>query len=195
MHDDAVFVRGVGRWHMSPDSRLQAEFAYADGEQDTDDQEMEILEWGVRYDMILAGLPLIGDTQMFLGYRGVHADNGQPAGDTGDFTEHTIMVGTSHSFGGSTIKEVERYGAGLDLPDFVRWGIVRQKSWISRSEFREQNSKRRRVPRRLFCMSVPQCTRQSGAQSASAPLLSSNHRAYMHVRPDNNNTTARQPGC
>lgn len=119
---NAVFVRGVGRWHISPDSRLQAEFAYANGDQDTNDKEMEIFEWGVRYDMMLAGLPIIGDTQLFVGYRGTNADNGRPAGDTGEFTEHTVLIGTSHSFGGGTMKEVERFGAGLDLPDFMRWG-------------------------------------------------------------------------
>lgn len=118
---NAVFARGVGRWHISPDSRLQAEFAYANGDQDTDNQDMDIFEWGVRYDMVLAGLPLIGDTQLFVGYRGTDVDNGTPVADNGAFTEHTVLIGTSHSFGGSTMKEVERFGAGLDLPDFMRW--------------------------------------------------------------------------
>jgi len=50
---------------MSPDSRLQAEFAYANGERDTNDEELEIFEWGVRYDLVLAGPRFIGDTQLF----------------------------------------------------------------------------------------------------------------------------------
>ena len=119
---DAFFVRGVGRWYITPDSRLQAEFAYADGKQDTDDQDMEVLQWGARYDMVLAGLPVIGDTQVFVGYRGVHAENFDDPGDNGEFTDRTIMVGSSHSFGGSSMKETERFGAGLDLPNFMRWG-------------------------------------------------------------------------
>ncbi|MEO9874351.1 MAG: hypothetical protein ABJM26_06325 [Anderseniella sp.] len=122
---NALFVRGVGRWYITPDSRLQAEFSYANGDQDGIDgdrlNDMDVFEWGVRYDMLVSGIPIVGDTQFFVGYRGFDADNGRSLSDTGAVTEHTIMVGTSHSFGGSSMKETERFGAGLDLPNFMRW--------------------------------------------------------------------------
>jgi len=121
---DAFFVRGVARWFITPDSRLQGQIAYADGKQDGPAQyDMDIIEWGVRYDMILADLPVIGDTPVYVGYRGARFDNegSGPGGDDGQYTEHTIMVGTSYSFGGNTMREFDRVGATLDLPNFGRW--------------------------------------------------------------------------
>ena len=121
---EAVFVRGVARWFLTPDSRLQGQVSYAAGHQDTGDPyDMDIIEWGVRYDMILAGLPVIGDTPVYVGYRGARFDNegDGPGDDDGQYTEHTIMVGTSYSFGGNTMREFDRVGATLDLPNFGRW--------------------------------------------------------------------------
>jgi len=121
---DAVFVRGVARWFITPDSRLQGQVSYAAGHQDSGDSyDMDIIEWGVRYAMILAGLPVIGDTPVYIGYRGARFDNeGDGADDDdGQYTEHTIMVGTSYSFGGNTMREFDRVGATLDLPNFGRW--------------------------------------------------------------------------
>jgi hypothetical protein len=126
---EAVFVRGVGRWFITPDSRLQGQVAYASGKQDSPSAggaaefDMDIIEWGVRYDTVLQGLPVIGDTPVYIGYRGARFDN-EGAGsniDDGQYTEHTIMVGTSYSFGGNTMREFDRVGATLDLPNFGRW--------------------------------------------------------------------------
>ncbi|MEM9470306.1 MAG: hypothetical protein AAGA00_00010 [Pseudomonadota bacterium] len=130
---DAVFVRGVGRWFMSETSRLELEFSYADGDADTEPDDHTVLEWGVRYDTVLAGLPIIGDTPVFVGYRGARFENddapGNPNGggggegglDSEDYLDHTIMVGTSWSFGGGNMKQFDRVGATLDLPNFGRW--------------------------------------------------------------------------
>lgn len=121
--NDAFFGRGVVRWYMDPNSRLQAEFAYAAGKQDDDDDDMDVIAWGVRYDTMIAGLPIIGDTNVFVGYRGNYAEVFEAPGDTdnADYMDHTIMIGTSHSFGGGSMQETERRGAGFDLPDFGRW--------------------------------------------------------------------------
>lgn len=122
---DAFFVRGVARWFMTPDSRLQGEVAYADGSQDgpaNDVKDMEVIQWGVRYDTVISGLPLIGDSAVFVGYRGIHFDNGCCGEDDASrFTEHTIMAGFSHHFGGQTLLEFDRVGATLDMPNFGRW--------------------------------------------------------------------------
>lgn len=121
---NAFFVRGVARWFMTPDSRLQGEVSYANGDQDSDDPfNMDIVQWGVRYDTVLAGLPLIGDSAVFVGYRGGFYDIGvDPAqNETGRFTDHTVMAGFSYHFGGQTLQEFDRVGATLDLPNLGRW--------------------------------------------------------------------------
>jgi len=119
---DAFFVRGVARWFMTPDSRLQGEVAYADGEQDSDNKDMDVIQWGVRYDTVIGGLPIIGDTAVFVGYRGTRFDNiCCNDSDTGRFTEHTIMAGYTYHFGGMTLLDFDRVGATLDLPTFGRW--------------------------------------------------------------------------
>lgn len=123
---DAFFVRGVARWFMTPDSRLQGEVAYANGTQDDDGgdgpHDMDVIQWGVRYDTVIGGLPLVGDSAVFIGYRGTHFDNGCCSNDdTGRGTEHTIMAGFSYHFGGQTLLDFDRVGATLDLPNFGRW--------------------------------------------------------------------------
>ena len=115
---DAFFVRGVGRWFLTPDSRLQAEVSYVDGDRDSDSEGETIIEWGGRYDWVLPGLPLIGDTPVYVGYRGAHFENGA---DLAEYTEHTVMVGTVYHFGGSNRQEFDRTGATLNLPNFGRW--------------------------------------------------------------------------
>lgn len=120
--NNAFFVRGVARWFLTPDSRLQAEVSYVDGDRDNrsgDANEGEtIVEWGGRYDWVLPGLPLIGDTPVYVGYRGAYFENGD---DLAEYTEHTVMVGTVYHFGGPTKHEFDRTGATLNLPNFGRW--------------------------------------------------------------------------
>lgn len=119
---DAFFGRGVARWFMTPDSRLQAEFAYVDGEVDRPNTSgMTIVEWGVRYDTVIRDLPILGDRNVFVGYRGAHFDKDDSQGDAGEFVDHLIMVGFTHRFGTESIKDTDRYGATLDLPNFGRW--------------------------------------------------------------------------
>jgi len=118
---DAFFGRGVVRWFLDPDTRLQAEVAYVEGDTDVDDDraDMTIVEWGVRYDTVIRDLPILGDRNVFVGYRGAHYD--KDGEDPGEFSDHTIMVGFTHRFGTQTILETDRYGATLDLPNFGRW--------------------------------------------------------------------------
>ena len=118
---EAFFVRGVARWFIDGASRLQVEGAFANGDVDGDDDgNMDIFEWGVRYDRIV-GLPLLGDTQMFVAYRGNSFDKNED--DPGAFVDHTFMVGTSMHFGGNSMQEFDRVGATLDTPNIGRWVI------------------------------------------------------------------------
>jgi hypothetical protein len=129
---NATFVRGVARWFMSETSRLELEFSYADGDADTEPDGHTVIEWGARYDTVLAGLPIIGDTPVFVKYRGARFENDDAPGggggggnqgdpDSEEYLDHTIMVGTRWSFGGDNMKQFDRVGATLDLPNFGRW--------------------------------------------------------------------------
>ncbi len=118
---DAFFGRGVVRWFMDADTRLQAEAAYVEGKTDNGDDrdDMTIVEWGVRYDTVIRDLPILGDSGVFVGYRGAYYE--KDGGDPGEFSDHTIMVGFTSRFGTETILDSDRYGATLDLPNFGRW--------------------------------------------------------------------------
>jgi hypothetical protein len=122
---DAFFGRAVARYFfgeqsfLGSDNRLQAEFAYVTGDIDDDgEEEGRILEWGARYDFTLENLPIVGETHLFLGYRGAKFEN---LDDDDRFMDHTIYIGSSHSFGGPTMQDFDRTGATLDLPNFGRW--------------------------------------------------------------------------
>ena len=114
---DAVFGRGVVRWFLDENTRLQGEVSYADGTVDGDD-DGNVVEWGVRYDTTLAGLPIIGDTNVFLGYRGAQFTNDE---EDDSFVDHTIMAGFRYAFGGNSLKDIDRVGATLDAPMIGRW--------------------------------------------------------------------------
>jgi hypothetical protein len=72
---------------------------------------------------VIPGLPILGDSNVFVGYRGAHyeKDAGSGPDDDAEFVDHIVMVGFSHRFGTQSIKETDRYGATLDLPNFGRW--------------------------------------------------------------------------
>ncbi len=114
---DSFFGRGVVRWFLEENTRLQGEVSYADGTVDGDD-DGNVVEWAVRYDTVFEGLPLIGDAGVFVGYRGARFEN---EGENNEFTDHTVMIGFRHAFGGSTMRETDRVGATLDAPTIGRW--------------------------------------------------------------------------
>lgn len=119
VHDDAFhnawFGRAVGRYFFSPDTRLQAEFSYANGEQDTDNKDMEVFGWGARIDH-----QVFDKLSIFAAYDGNNYDNGD-GGDTGAYTEHTVRGGISILFGRPDLLSADRTGPSLDLPRFGRW--------------------------------------------------------------------------
>lgn len=118
--DEGFFARGVFRWFMADGSRIQLEGTYLNSDYDVAVfGDMEAFSVGARYDFTLASLPVIGDTQLYVGYRGVFRDNcTNPTGGSGvEIDDHTIMIGTSYSFSGDRLT-VDRQGATLDTPDF-----------------------------------------------------------------------------
>ncbi len=114
---NAVFVRGVGRYFVSPQTRLQAELSGAWGKQDTDDKNMEIYGWGVRADHQFTDM-----LSAFLGYQGAYYDNGS-GGDTGDYVDHQVRAGFSVLFSRPDLMSVDRTGPTLDLPWMGHWAV------------------------------------------------------------------------
>jgi hypothetical protein len=115
--DEGFFARGVFRWFMANDSRIQLEGTYLDVDYDFFGG-MEAFSVGARYDFNI-GLPVIGDTPLYVGYRGTFRDGCLPFAQRGgaDVDDHVIMIGSSYSFSGDRIT-VDRQGATLDTPDF-----------------------------------------------------------------------------
>ncbi len=118
--DDGLFARGVFRWFTAGGSRLQLEGTYADIDYLFNQGNTEWISGKVRYDFSI-GLPIIGDTPLYVAYRGTHRDNCTFNGGD-DVTDHTVMIGTSYSFNGDR-KTIDRQGATLDTPDFGNMAV------------------------------------------------------------------------
>ena len=114
--DTGYFGRGVFRWFFANNSRLQLEGTYLNADFNTSGMGYDSYSLGARYDFTLAGLPFIGDTALYVGYRGTFRDSCLPT-YSADVDDHTIMVGTSYSFSGDLLT-VDRLGATLDTPEF-----------------------------------------------------------------------------
>ena len=105
------FVRGVGRWFITPDMMVEAEVSYGETDLYIDGfGDGEFWNWGVKGKMrILSSLPIYG----VLAYRG--GDYDAPSDDdTGG--DHVFLVGVSVLFGPATLKKNDRLGATLDMP-------------------------------------------------------------------------------
>jgi hypothetical protein len=108
---DAWFLRGVGRYSFSPDTFLQAELNYADGQQDTDDQDMTVLGWGARIEHRLDSVP---NLSIFAAYDGARYENGDSGNDDGHYVEHIVRIGINVHFGSDGM-------TAIDTPNFGRW--------------------------------------------------------------------------
>ena len=120
--DDGFFVRGVFRWFLDSSSRLQLEGTYLNADFANGGGDMDAFSVKARYDFTIHAIPLVGDTPIYVAYRGTFRDScgdRQPNAGPGfgDLNDHTIMVGTSYSFSGDRLT-VDRQGATLDTPDF-----------------------------------------------------------------------------
>lgn len=113
---DAWFGRAVGRYFFDPETRLQGEFSYADGKQDTDDQDMEIYSWGVRFDR-----QIVNNMALFVAYNGGYFDNSSGGNDDGSYYDQVVRGGISISLGRSDLLQIDRTGPNLDMPWAGRW--------------------------------------------------------------------------
>lgn len=111
---NAWFGRGVARFFMDGNTKLEGELSYASGENDTDADDMDVWGWGLRYERAVPSM----DAGLFLAYQGNYYDNSTEART---LTEHTLKLGLSFAFGIEGQKYVDRHGATLDLPMVTRW--------------------------------------------------------------------------
>lgn len=112
--DNAFLVRGVGRYFVTDDAKIEAEVSYMEGSDVIDDDDDgKAWEWGVSGMLRLSDqMPIYGT----LAYRGADYDT-TTEGDEGE--SHSLMAGVTFLFGGSTLKENDRMGATLDSPTTV----------------------------------------------------------------------------
>lgn len=112
---DAWFGRGVARFFVDGNVKLEGELSYASGEADTGPtDDMDVLGWGARYERTLPSM----DAAFFLAYQGNHYNNDSEARSV---TEHTLKLGLNFAFGIEGQKYIDRHGATLDLPMVTRW--------------------------------------------------------------------------
>ena len=115
--DEGFFARGVMRWFLTHDSRLQLEGTYLNADYGNLGLNMEAFSVKARYDFTLASMPMIGDVPIYLAYRGTFRNDCAVEFQSFGVDDHTLMVGSSYSFSGDLLT-VDRQGATLDTPDF-----------------------------------------------------------------------------
>ena len=118
---DAFFVRGVARWFLNDNFRLQGEFSWAAGEEadSSPADNFTFYSWGLRADRVMGSNPIA----LFAAYEGLWGEEEEvgcsPCNET--YTEHRLIVGVAFHFGVSDLKAQDRRGATLDTPDVGRW--------------------------------------------------------------------------
>ncbi|MEL7302739.1 MAG: hypothetical protein AAGJ53_03495 [Pseudomonadota bacterium] len=113
--DEGWFVRAVGRYFFTPNSKLQAEISYSEAEVSNNDEDYSFIGWGVEYERRISVHPI----SFFVAYEGTYGENEL---DNRDYTDHTAKLGLKFHFGGASLKDIDRRGATLDTPSALpRW--------------------------------------------------------------------------
>jgi hypothetical protein len=111
--NEGWFVRGVARYFLRPDTKLEAEFSYAEADPYIDGNDKgEFTGWGASLDHKLFDVRSY-PVYATLGYRGAYYD---ATTENDHATEHVFKAGIKVMFGASTLQQNDRYGATLDLP-------------------------------------------------------------------------------
>lgn len=119
---DGFFARGVGRWFMGVDTRVQVEGLYSNLRfRDGDSENYDVYQWGARFDTVWEDTPIMASLPLFMAYRGTYRDgclgNEYANGADNDTMDHTIMAGLSYSWGAPSKMDGDRRGATLDTPN------------------------------------------------------------------------------
>ena len=109
--NDGWFVRGVARYFLAPNTKLEAEISYAEADPYADGGLTgKFTGWGVSIDHKLFNVmnfPVYGT----VAYRGAEYDVGSQSA-----TEQVFKAGIKVLWGAADLKHNDRYGATLDLP-------------------------------------------------------------------------------
>lgn len=117
--DDGYFARGVMRWFVTGDSRVQVEGSYFKSDFVRRGSN-DAFSFGARYDFSL-DIPVVGESALYVAWRGQWRSDclrGFNNNSGFDISDQTIMIGSSYSFSGDLIT-VDRQGATLDTPHFA----------------------------------------------------------------------------
>ena len=119
---DGYFARGVGRWFIGVDTRLQFEGLYSNLDfQSNQPGDYNVYQWGARFDTVWEDTSMFGDIPLFVAYRGTYRDgclgNEFPDSGDNDTSDHTVMAGFSYTWGTPSRMDNDRRGATLDTPN------------------------------------------------------------------------------
>lgn len=124
--DHLWFARGVGRYFVTPNDRLQAEFAFARGKAfgcSVGCSDIKLPMWGASFEHRFDNSPLA----IFVQYSGFRYSSRFDFESDGDSfhehqaaTEHIVMGGVKLYFGEGTLLANDRSGTTFDMPQFIR---------------------------------------------------------------------------
>ena len=115
----AYVLRGVGRYFLDDDSRIELQTSYANANDAVDGgDDMWAIDWALRYDRRIRG-----GWHGFGAYRGAYFDT---TTEGEQLTEHIAMVGIRYLFGAESLKANDRLGATLDQPSLP----MRATNWV-----------------------------------------------------------------
>jgi hypothetical protein len=114
---DAWFVRGVGRWFVTPNDKIEGEvgFYYAgDLQNSSPNGPSRTYNWGALYEHQFASSPF----SAYAEYNGLKRED--DSHDSNHTTEHIFLIGARINLQQPDLKTADRYGATFDLPDVIR---------------------------------------------------------------------------
>ncbi|MGI9512406.1 MAG: hypothetical protein ACR2OL_05850 [Anderseniella sp.] len=119
---NGFFARGVGRWFVGVDTRVQVEGLYSNLRfEDGASADYDVYQWGARFDTLWEEVPLVGSMPWFLAYRGTYRDgclgNEFANASDNDTMDHTVIAGLSYNWGAPSKMDQDRRGATLDTPN------------------------------------------------------------------------------
>ncbi len=115
----AYVLRGVGRYFIDDDKRIELEASYANANNAIDDvDDMWVMGWGVRYDQRISG-----GWHGYAAYRGGYYDT---TTEGEELTEQIFALGVTYLFGAESMKANDRRGATLDQPSLP----MRATNWV-----------------------------------------------------------------
>lgn len=110
LHSSAYLFRGIGRYFFTNDVKAEVEIAYVEADDVLDDEDDgEVLEWGLSLQGRIAEEPLYGTLSFRSGYY-----DGTTEDEDADVQTFTISL--TYLFGAKDLKEDDRNGTSFDTP-------------------------------------------------------------------------------